>query len=75
MTTFFVFLSFVFLFYFVRKKMEEENSSEKENRKLFYAVEDGDEELVKVLLQKRKQEIDLNFKNKDNVFFLLNILI
>ena len=45
--------------------MEEENSPK---TSFLDAVEKGDKELVNLLLQERKQKIDLNFKYKDKVF-------
>ena len=62
-----IFPTFQFLFFFSlssKKKMADKETSEEENKKLVGAVEDKDEELVKVLLQNEK--VDVNFK--DEVF-------
>ena len=51
---------------------EEEEKANKETKDLFKGVENGDEEVVKVLLlgNKNKQfELDINFRFKDKVFF------
>ena len=54
-----------------KKKMA---NSEKEHKKILDGVEQGDEEVVKVLLL---QKMDLDFKYKDKVFqffFLISLL-
>ena len=51
--------------------MEEEEENSSENMKLFDAVEKGDEEVVKVLLQSQKVNVNFKFKEKvlKNLFF------
>ena len=61
------------------KKMDDdEEYPNKETEKLFEGVENGDEEVVKVLLlgNKNKQfELHINFQSKEKVFFKLNLSI
>ena len=52
--------------------MDEEEYPNEESKKLFDGIENGDEEVVKVLLlgkENKQFELDLNFQDKDKVFF------
>ena len=54
--------------------MEEEEEKRSENKKLYDAVERGDEELVKVLLQSKQLDIDFKHKVFKNCFFSFFLL-